>query len=195
MDGYAVRAADTTGATDAVARDAARHRRARGRLRLPTARSDPATAVRIMTGAPIPPGADAVVPFEETDEPAGRIVRRRSPSRRESVGILKAAGPARTSAAPARTSAGASRSSRARHRARTRRRSACSRRSAWRPSASTAGPSSPSSRPATRCVEPGQPLAPGQIYDSNTYSISAMVTRERRHPAAPRHRPRHRRRR
>ena len=26
------------------------------------------TAVRIMTGAPIPPGADAVVPFEDTDE-------------------------------------------------------------------------------------------------------------------------------
>src|SRR3972149_4830977 len=28
----------------------------------------PGEAVRIMTGAPLPPGADAVVPFEETDE-------------------------------------------------------------------------------------------------------------------------------
>ncbi len=29
-------------------------------------------AVRIMTGAPVPPGADAVVPFEDTDEPFHR---------------------------------------------------------------------------------------------------------------------------
>lgn len=28
----------------------------------------PGTAIRIMTGAPIPPGADTVVPFEDTDE-------------------------------------------------------------------------------------------------------------------------------
>ena len=31
----------------------------------------PGTAVRIMTGAPIPAGADTIVPFEETDEPFG----------------------------------------------------------------------------------------------------------------------------
>jgi molybdopterin molybdotransferase len=29
----------------------------------------PGTAVRIMTGAPLPAGADSIVPFEETDEP------------------------------------------------------------------------------------------------------------------------------
>ena len=34
----------------------------------------PGTAIRIMTGAPIPDGADTVVPFEETDE----VARRRS---------------------------------------------------------------------------------------------------------------------
>jgi len=28
----------------------------------------PGTAIRIMTGAPIPEGADSVVPFEDTDE-------------------------------------------------------------------------------------------------------------------------------
>ncbi len=35
---------------------------------LPTADVGPGTAVRIMTGAPIPDGADSVVPFEDTDE-------------------------------------------------------------------------------------------------------------------------------
>ena len=35
---------------------------------LPSGRVTPGTAARIMTGAPIPDGADAVVPFEDTDE-------------------------------------------------------------------------------------------------------------------------------
>ena len=35
---------------------------------MPSAEVVDGTAVRIMTGAPIPPGADTVVPFEETDE-------------------------------------------------------------------------------------------------------------------------------
>ncbi|MFN3761905.1 MAG: gephyrin-like molybdotransferase Glp [Anaerolineae bacterium] len=61
MDGYAVRAAD-------VAQVPARLRvvaeAPAGRL-CPVA-VEPGTAVRIMTGAPIPPGADTVVPFEHT---------------------------------------------------------------------------------------------------------------------------------
>jgi len=67
MDGYAVRASDTAGASPAmpvvlqvveeVAAGAA-----------PTVEVGPGTAARIMTGAPIPPGADAVVRFEETGE-------------------------------------------------------------------------------------------------------------------------------
>ncbi len=67
MDGYAVRAADTAGATPGSP------------LRLRVTGYLPAgsvydgsvgagEAVRIMTGAPIPDGADAIVPFEETDE-------------------------------------------------------------------------------------------------------------------------------
>ena len=32
------------------------------------------TAVRIMTGAPMPPGADAVVPIEEAEEADGRVL-------------------------------------------------------------------------------------------------------------------------
>lgn len=67
MDGYAVIAADTTGATPQAPRPlrvifdlAAGH--------TTDVRVQPGTAIRIMTGAPIPPGADAIVPFEETDE-------------------------------------------------------------------------------------------------------------------------------
>ena len=92
MDGYAVRAEDTTGATPEhpvilpVAED------------IPAGRTDqltlqPGTAHRIMTGAPLPAGATAVVPVE-----AHRRRRRhggdpRSPAR-----------PASTSGEPARMS-------------------------------------------------------------------------------------------
>ncbi|MGI8816222.1 MAG: molybdopterin molybdotransferase MoeA [Pseudonocardia sp.] len=65
MDGYAVRAADVAGASEAtpvrlpVAQDIPA-----GRTDSP--RHEPGTAHRIMTGAPMPPGADAVVPVEHT---------------------------------------------------------------------------------------------------------------------------------
>lgn len=70
MDGYAVR-------SDDVAAASAEHP---VQLRVvgdvpagSTARPvvEPGTAVRIMTGAPVPPGADAVVPVEDTDQPPG----------------------------------------------------------------------------------------------------------------------------
>jgi molybdopterin molybdotransferase len=70
MDGYAVRAADVASASE----------QAPVRLRviadLPAGSGErpevlPGTAVRIMTGAPVPPGADTVVPVELTDQPAG----------------------------------------------------------------------------------------------------------------------------
>lgn len=66
MDGFAVRAADLVGAS----------RVDPARLRVvghgpagyaPSAEVTPGTAVRIMTGAPLVPGADTVVRFEETD--------------------------------------------------------------------------------------------------------------------------------
>jgi molybdopterin molybdotransferase len=66
MDGYAVRAADLAAATSnrpvalTVVADLAA-----GSAAVP--RVGPGTAARIMTGAPIPPGADAVVPVELTD--------------------------------------------------------------------------------------------------------------------------------
>ena len=67
MDGYAVRADDTTGA----APDSPRRLRVTGYLAAGSVYEGsvgPGEAVRIMTGAPLPDGADAIVPFEETDE-------------------------------------------------------------------------------------------------------------------------------
>ncbi|MCQ4080579.1 molybdopterin molybdotransferase MoeA [Streptomyces sp. RB6PN25] len=70
MDGYAVRTADVAGATG----DAPRVLTVIGDVHaglgeLPTVR--PGEAARIMTGAPLPPGADAVVPVEWTDAGSG----------------------------------------------------------------------------------------------------------------------------
>ncbi|WP_329457381.1 molybdotransferase-like divisome protein Glp [Streptomyces sp. NBC_01497] len=70
MDGYAVRTADLSGASDefpavlTVVGDVAA-----GSGTLPEV--GPGEAARIMTGAPLPPGAEAVVPVEWTDGGAG----------------------------------------------------------------------------------------------------------------------------
>ena len=40
-------------------------------MRRQLTRVEPGTALRILTGAPLPPGADAVVPVEDTDAPPG----------------------------------------------------------------------------------------------------------------------------
>ncbi|MEQ3551856.1 gephyrin-like molybdotransferase Glp [Pseudonocardia nematodicida] len=70
MDGYAVRAVELTGASEgspvelAVSAD------------IPAGRTDvgplePGTVARIMTGAPVPDGADAIVPVERTESSDG----------------------------------------------------------------------------------------------------------------------------
>ncbi|MGD2064903.1 MAG: molybdopterin-guanine dinucleotide biosynthesis protein B [Dehalococcoidia bacterium] len=67
MDGFALRAEDTCGAGEsspvylAVVGEVAAGS-------MPTEDVKPGTAIRIMTGAPLPRGADAVVQFENTDE-------------------------------------------------------------------------------------------------------------------------------
>ncbi|MBX3056794.1 MAG: molybdopterin molybdotransferase MoeA [Anaerolineae bacterium] len=67
MDGYAFIAADLVGATgDQPATLHVIGDIAAGSA--PTIHIERGTAVRIMTGAPIPPGADAVIPVEDTDE-------------------------------------------------------------------------------------------------------------------------------
>ena len=68
MDGYALRAADLVGAT--ANRPASL--RVIGDIaagNVPDVTLTAGTAARIMTGAPLPPGADAVVPVEDTNEP------------------------------------------------------------------------------------------------------------------------------
>jgi len=73
MDGYAVRCEDTGGAQPNAPR----------RLRVVAdlaagyvldQRLQPGTAVRIMTGAPVPPGAKAVIPFEEIERDGDEIL-------------------------------------------------------------------------------------------------------------------------
>ena len=90
MDGYAVRAADLRAAS----------RSAPTRLRVvaegpagyaPRGTVTPGTAIRIMTGAPLPAGADTVVRFEETDEPTRGQV---NPDEEPEVAIFVAQAPA-----------------------------------------------------------------------------------------------------
>ena len=70
MDGFAVRAADVA----AASMDRAVTLPVAGEVAAGVAPTVPlaaGTAMRIFTGAPIPPGADAVVPVEDTDAPRG----------------------------------------------------------------------------------------------------------------------------
>ncbi len=80
MDGYAVRGDDVEGATeeDPVALRVSAVVQA-GQPR-PEASVEPGEAVRIMTGAPVPPGADTVIRVEHTDAEEGEqgVVRIRT---------------------------------------------------------------------------------------------------------------------
>jgi molybdopterin molybdotransferase len=67
MDGYAVVSGDSDPARDVIEEIAAGS--------FPRRRVLPGTAARIMTGAPVPEGADAVVPVEQTTEISGGRVR------------------------------------------------------------------------------------------------------------------------
>jgi molybdopterin molybdotransferase len=72
MDGFAVRAADTTGASPAAPVSLA----VVGAIAAgepATERIAPGEAIRIMTGAPVPAGADAVVRFEDTANVNSRV--------------------------------------------------------------------------------------------------------------------------
>lgn len=101
MDGYAVRSADLAGASGASPVV----------LRLiddlpagssPGRPVEPGCAAKIMTGAPVPAGADAVVPWEETEardggvavlvaQPAGKHVRPKGEDLRASQVVVEAA--------------------------------------------------------------------------------------------------------
>jgi molybdopterin molybdotransferase len=88
MDGYAIRAADVQGATE----DAPAHLEIVGEIRAgqaPDITVGRGTAIRIATGAPVPPGADAVIPVEQTTplDAAGAVAGERG---RDATGPLPA---------------------------------------------------------------------------------------------------------
>jgi molybdopterin molybdotransferase len=73
MDGYAVRCDDTGGARP----DTPRRLRVVADLAAGYVLDEPiqpGTAVRIMTGAPVPPGTEAVIPFEEVERDGDQIL-------------------------------------------------------------------------------------------------------------------------
>ena len=161
MDGYAVCAADVAGA----AQQAPAMLRVTGEIAagdVGAYRLVPGTAIKIMTGAQLPAGADAVVPVEWTDggvaevavyQPAkpGNAVRYVGGDAAEGETLLSAG----TRMRPMQIAVAAS-----------------------------AGRKAVTVRPRPRVVvlstgdelmEPGTPLVPGQIWDSNSYMIAACA--------------------
>jgi molybdopterin molybdotransferase len=156
MDGYAVRAADVTEPVELPVDED-----------IPAGRTDvvpllPGTAHRIMTGAPMPPGADTVVKVEDTDGGEHRVaihagaapgthIRRTGEDVKEGAVVLRAG-----------TVLGASQLGLA---------------------AATGRGELPVHRPVrvlilstgTELVAPGEPLLPGQIYESNSVLLAAAV--------------------
>ncbi|WP_129295900.1 molybdotransferase-like divisome protein Glp [Streptomyces lydicus] len=180
MDGYAVRAADVAGATQeapvtlTVLGDVAA-----GSGALPEI--GPGQAARIMTGAPLPPGAEAVVPVEWTDGGTGEgpavTMRAHSAAPQDAAGEVRVHRPA---------AAGAH--------IRTRGSDAAEGEPALR-AGTVLGPSqigllaaigrgtvTVCPRPrvvvlstGSELVQPGEALGPGQIHDSNSFQLTAAA--------------------
>jgi len=162
MDGYAVRASDTSGAaSETPARLILVETIAAGRA--PQQRVGPGQAAAIMTGAPMPAGADAVVVVEDTDgaregevsvyEPArvGRHIRREGEvvQRGDTVAHAGQVGtPGRLALLAAVGVATVS--------------------VARQPRVALLGT-------GDEVVPPGTPLGPGQIYSSNNVALAAQV--------------------
>jgi molybdenum cofactor synthesis domain-containing protein len=163
MDGYAVIAADTTGA----APQSPATLTCAGRLFTGQVASHSialGTCLEIATGAPIPAGADAVVIVEDTTRD-GDVVRIRGPVRpgqnigRRAADIAAGAVTARAGQVltPSRIGALAAAGAAAVD--------------------VYARPSVAILSTGDELVEPGVPLAPGQIYDVNRYTLETVVQR------------------
>ncbi|WP_345441183.1 molybdotransferase-like divisome protein Glp [Actinoallomurus vinaceus] len=162
MDGYAVLASDVASAAETspvtlsvVGDIAAGDQGAYG--------IGPGLCARIMTGAPLPGGADAIVPVEWTDGGTAKVTIRRSATpghyiRRagEDVTAGQTVLPAGTRLGPAQIGMLAA-VGRARVLVRPRPRVAV---------LST----------GSELIEPGRPVGPGQIWDSNSFALTAAVT-------------------
>ena len=172
MDGYAAQAADTAGASE----DAPARLRVIGELAagyLFGGEVGAGEAVRIMTGAPMPEGADTIVPFEETDEEGlrapgqeqgtladvgilkaaklGANIRRRGEDVREGAEVLQGGALLRGPEVAVLASLGV------------------------REARVVSRPRVAILSTGDELLSPGEPPAPGKIYDSNSYGLSALV--------------------
>ncbi len=173
MDGYAVQSASTEGATEmhpvrleVIGELAAGY--------LFNGIVGTGQAVRIMTGAPMPDGADTIVPFEETDEiglrapgqehtvthdvgvlkaaAVGNNIRRRSEDVRRGQQVLSAGAVLRGPEVAVLASLGI------------------------REAAVVRRPQVAILSTGDELLTPGEPPVPGRIYDSNSFGLSALVT-------------------
>lgn len=168
MDGYAVRAEDTRGVTEQSPR-LLRVIDTIAAGSISECEVEPGTTARIMTGAPVPKGADSVVRFEDTDETQRQRVS-------DEIGILREAKPGQDIRRAGEDIARGS--------------LVLSKEIVIRPSEvgvlASLGRSEVKviRRPVVAVLATGnelvdinQPLPPGKIYNSNSYSVAALVQR------------------
>jgi molybdopterin molybdotransferase len=172
MDGYALQAADTTGATRATPRHLTRI----GTIftgESPRIRVGPGQCVEIATGAPMPDGADAVMMVEETYREGDAVSIFAAVTGRQNVGrqgadiargttVLRAGEVLNASRIGALAALG------------------------LRDIEVYVQPAVAILSTGNEVIEPGAPLAAGQIYDINRYTLSALVSE---HGAVPFARP------
>jgi molybdenum cofactor synthesis domain-containing protein len=161
MDGYAVRAADTTGAArDTPAMLTCIEKVFTGQVPAHTVTAGVCT--EIATGAPMPPGADAVIPVEDTDAGdrqvglfaavvPGQNVGRQGADIRTGDTVLCAGDTLNASRVGAIAALGIAQVE------------------------VYAKPRVAILSTGNEIVEPGQPLAPGHIYDINRFTLSAVI--------------------
>ena len=168
MDGYAVRFDDFTGVNgEGLTLKVVGHVPAGQLASRPVS---PGTAIRIMTGAPVPDGADTIVPFEDTDEVErkskglddGQITIQQTPHQGQHVRpaaedvatgdmVLREGTPLRAAEVGVLASLGLQ-----------------SVRVIRRPVVSIIAT-------GDELLTPGEPLQPAKIYDSNSFSLAASV--------------------
>jgi molybdopterin molybdotransferase len=163
MDGYAAIAADTAGASASAPRTLRRIDHVfTGQT--PQRSVTPGTCIEVATGAPMPAGADAVVMVEDTERSdenirvraavnAGQHIGRRGADLKSGQVVVRGGdvlSPARIGAIAATGATDVD---------------VCAR------------PSVALLSTGNEIVEPGRPLAPGQIYDINRFTLGAIVER------------------